>query len=365
MTHEMSSIGSGLAWPSLSISSTGESITFSTAVTRATRSRFSPIRYLESLSDEIVSAEVFEKAVDDFVDSVIKRLVSRRIKGTELYELRQIVASERSNEKKARLRKLEALLGYDADEAPTGDIKILQDRSSRIGARAVEEIAPVASPQRPKPRTIPGLFAALDVGASTGADVGAVPGADAMRAKYFASVRSGDRPWSRGVTAAVLVRRDWALQAQPLPTAAFADRLGVRDDLFARAPSIRESSVGLAVRTRNDGLRIAFRNDVPKGRRFELARMIGDHVFVATEDSWRPITAMRTERQQFQRAFAAELLCPSAALTERFGDRGPEAESEVEVVAEEFEVDTDVIFRQIENRRRIEEVYDYLNSVPC
>jgi hypothetical protein len=325
-------------------------------------SKFSPIHYLTNVIEEVIPAALFERAVDDFVDHVLKRLASRHLKKTELHELREILGTERANTKKARIRKLEALLGYDPDEAPQTDIKILAERSARVGASAVDEIAPIASPHRPRVRQVSEIFESLDRGAAEAIEFGAVPGATVMRARYDAMVAPEARPWWRGFFAAALARRDWALQDLPLSTPTLADRLGVRDDVLSRAPCIRGSTVGLGVRTKNDGFRAAFRTDLPKGRRFELARVIADHVFVNASEDWRPITPMRTARQQFQRAFAAEFLCPSVALKERFGERGPEAQSEIESVAEEFGVDTDVVFRQIENRRRIDEVYEQVTA---
>ncbi len=358
MTHEMTSVGGGFVWPPLSISSTADFISFSTMPqANSERVAFSPIRYLTSVSEELIDGPAFESGVDQFVASVLQRLNSRSLRKTELHELSNIVLEERTNPRKGRVRRLEALLGYDPDIAPLEDLKLLERQSARVGENAVEELAPVASTQRAKQCSVADVFQSLDKAASEATEVGAVPAGSDMRAMYSAVLDDGAKPWRRGFAAAAIARQCWSLKANPLSSHEFAERLGTRDDFLSRAPTVPTRNVALAIRSRNDGLRVAFRSEVTRGRRFELARLIGDHVFFPTEDLWRTVTAMKTARQQFQRAFAAEFLCPSAALTERFGPRGPEDQSEIEDVAEQFEVDTAVVLRQLENRRRIEDVY--------
>jgi Zn-dependent peptidase ImmA (M78 family) len=51
-------------------------------------------------------------------------------------------------------------------------------------------------------------------------------------------------------------------------------------------------------------------------RRFELARLLGDRFVGAAGDRLHPATRALTFRQKWQRAFAAELLCPFDGLAE-------------------------------------------------
>ena len=52
------------------------------------------------------------------------------------------------------------------------------------------------------------------------------------------------------------------------------------------------------------------------GRRFEVARLLGDRFLGSGEEPLLPATRAATYRQKAQRSFAAELLCPIEALTE-------------------------------------------------
>ena len=51
------------------------------------------------------------------------------------------------------------------------------------------------------------------------------------------------------------------------------------------------------------------------GRRFELARFMGEYLFLASqEQGWLVSTDLSTFHQKYQRAFAAEFLCPIDSL---------------------------------------------------
>ena len=63
-----------------------------------------------------------------------------------------------------------------------------------------------------------------------------------------------------------------------------------------------------------DRVRVALQARHPTARRFEVARILGDALHHPPGDVVLPVTARRTRRQQVQRAFAQELLCPIDGL---------------------------------------------------
>ena len=70
--------------------------------------------------------------------------------------------------------------------------------------------------------------------------------------------------------------------------------------------------------------RLALRSKWETGRRFGLARLLGDHL-LAVGEPLLPATRAYTYRQKAQRAFAAELLSPYEAVVEFLGaDRSEE-----------------------------------------
>jgi Zn-dependent peptidase ImmA (M78 family) len=89
--------------------------------------------------------------------------------------------------------------------------------------------------------------------------------------------------------------------------------------------------------------------DNEAGERFLLARGLYALLSGATQDGPRLLTGAGTAMQAAGRAFAAELLAPAAALRARIG-AGVD-EEQVEELAREFKVSSQVIDHQLENHR--------------
>ena len=83
------------------------------------------------------------------------------------------------------------------------------------------------------------------------------------------------------------------------------------------------------------------------GKRFLTARALGDYLG-RTEPGPALLSALATDRQAQSRAFAAEFLAPSDSLRRRLKGRPAEPE-QVDELAHEFGVSTEVIRRQMEN----------------
>ena len=91
------------------------------------------------------------------------------------------------------------------------------------------------------------------------------------------------------------------------------------------------------------------------GRRFMLARALGD--YIGREQSGPAIlNKLRTPRQARSRAFAAELLAPSAWLRDKVGNVQYVDSDTVDELAMELEVSSPIVQHQIENHR-ITKVY--------
>jgi len=72
-------------------------------------------------------------------------------------------------------------------------------------------------------------------------------------------------------------------------------------------------------------------------KRFELARLLGDYLLTEnTDKQWLTSTDLFTSRQKYQRAFAAELLCPINALQEYL--KNDYSESAIDDATEHFQV---------------------------
>jgi Zn-dependent peptidase ImmA (M78 family) len=65
---------------------------------------------------------------------------------------------------------------------------------------------------------------------------------------------------------------------------------------------------------------IVLASNFETGRRFQLARLLGDRLTAPGDSHLRLATHAATYRQKMQRSFAAELLCPFDALTDKVGN---------------------------------------------
>ena len=80
---------------------------------------------------------------------------------------------------------------------------------------------------------------------------------------------------------------------------------------------------------------IVLRTARSTGRRFDLARLLGDRLATGAGTLF-PATTAYTYRQQWQRAFAAELLCPFDVLERTLA--GDLSERAIEGAADHFRV---------------------------
>ena len=138
MSHKIGGAGGGYIWPDLSFSSNWESILVSSS--RTEQSEAEPIRYLNDFSLSFPIGD-FEKCIAQFIGGTVARLSETLKEDTELGVLWREVMSERRDRDMSRLRKLEACMGYDRDEAPDELLHTLKAAANPYGDEAVHELA--------------------------------------------------------------------------------------------------------------------------------------------------------------------------------------------------------------------------------
>ena len=152
-------------------------------------------------------------------------------------------------------------------------------------------------------------------------------------------------PWKIGVRAAEAMREQEGLGLQPLSDQRLCELGAVCED--ALSPDEAEKNV---VAFMLDGpahtAKVVLRSGNKPGRRFELARLLGDRAMV---DQGRlfPATATSSYRQKVQRAFAAELLCPWEAARPMIEDMV--SEDDATDVANHFGVSTRLVLNRAED----------------
>jgi hypothetical protein len=344
----MTTIGGGYIWPNITIFSDGERIAL---IAKPTEERpQTPFRYIADIA-AVLQASEFESGVDSFIEQVLGRLDSERIAETNLQMIWQGVLKERSTTALARARKLEALLGQEPDESDPKILDQLIADSEALGSGSVDEIAA----DHGIGGTITTARELREIAASRGYD--ASP-RDVVRLAYGSGLpRSGEVPaWRLGAAVANTLREQERLNGEPISDKELARLAGTQ----VVAINDRTSGSGISFALDDNPMRgrIVLRSKWKTGRRFELARILGDRIARQQSSRLFPATRSYTYRQKMQRAFAAEFLSPFNVVEEMLrGDYSMENQQEV---AEYFNVSPMTIRTLLVNHKKIErEGFDF------
>ena len=339
--HRMTAIGEGYVWPNVVFRTDGVRSVILSEPSRDPEAK--PFRYLGG-SPWLGPAVMIEEAIDKFLGRILGRLAERGVPDSNVARLWQEVLTERQDADLAERRRLEALMGFDPDEADENFIQTLLNDRERFGSGAVDELA--AETAGTSPLTASRL---LSIAAREGRIINR---SDAVTLSRDALEEACARPlaWQQGQHAARMLRQQEHLGDAPIETARLAEMIGGTDI----APGRRQpaSPISFLFPERADKASMVLRSRWETGRRFELARLLGDHLLFGQTDHLLPATGAYTFRQQAQRTFAAELLSPLNVVTDMLqGDYSPEA---IEDTARHFKVST----MTVDNLLRNNNVYE-------
>lgn len=328
MTHHLAAAGSGYVWPDMEIASEGDYLML---ISRATdERREEPVSFLGD-NNVFIPARQFVEQIDRFMTTVIGRLRDCGVRNEDFEQLWSLILSERQDIDQAQYRRLEAILGFDAEKAPTDLIEAFLQSGARLGKEAVAEAAASLG----TPQELESVERALQ-------------DADLLKIADFADIRDSvsevfrcELPWQMGEAAARTVRSTIGHPDGPFSDSTLEDWLSLPAAALKNSGSSKGSPIAAALRAEKDSneLQVTLRSSWHSGRRFELARLVADHLLSASpEDRLLPATRAATTRQKTQRAFAAEFLLPWTELKARIGDQAPEDEEEIESIADEYGV---------------------------
>lgn len=334
LSHVMAASGSGYVWPPLTIQSDGDGVHFSMRGSSGRELGEADIRFIEPVK-AYVSGSTFEYVISDFVERVLERLDAIQLPNTELARVWAEVQVERRDESLSWPRRLEAILGFDPETADQDTVLRLMHLASARGAGVAEELTAAEHENAP---AMAEQIASL-LGSSGGAWV---PSKELLA---LDPVTLGEkRPYEIGYRKAMELRSRLKLGNGPLNQDVLGSIFGLSTGLLAA--DLAPSPVGVSERA--EGLNhLLLRSRAVVHRRFEFARLAGDRLYVDNDDHWSLATRGHTARQQFQRAFAAEFLCPISGIKARTSPNS--SGEEVEDIAEEFDVSTYVVQRQMVN----------------
>lgn len=350
MAHELGAANHGFVWPRVVFIPDGEAIhVWAGPSVSAEQS----VQYLQGLdAPRMVPLGGFQQSVHRFVQSVLARLDARELRGTDLSHLWSILQEDLDDPDAFRRRKLEAELGFDPEECPEAMLRSALQWASQAGEVALSELAPavVSSGHSPDLMSLGQL-----------ADADGIVGAPSISSDDIDHLEQG-APWERAVHDARALRRKIGNESNPLPSSQVHQLLGLSSKTLGNwSPPAVRSPVAVAVPKNGHQLKFVPRKRNAVGQRFELARFLGEYLRPSTEvRRWLVSTDLSTSRQKYQRAFAAELLCPLDALLSFLdGDFSTYA---IEEAAANFEVSEQVATNLLLNNGVIH--HNWVQHVP-
>ncbi len=328
MAHEMGAANSGYVWPQVLFATDGESMQVWAVPSRGSRDQ--SVRYLNGLAAPVTFAmQDFEVEIEGFINAVIARLDATGVAEAEasLKSLWAEVVAERADPDTALARRCEAELGYDPDECPEEVLFAAIRLKDRIGEAALSELAPVYGKAG---------------GADSISDLGRLIECKGISGRpdlprISSRINKGAAPWERAVADARQLRKELHASGDHIDTDMLCEVLGVRREEIDHYASDSRNRAGIVVPHGNRHVSLIPRKRHPRSRRFELARFVGDLLYVnSNTDTWLASTDLSTNRQKYQRAFAAEFLCPIEKLQGFLDDDF--SDDNLEDAADHFEI---------------------------
>lgn len=332
--HEMESAGFGFVWPRVLFASDGEAMQIWAVAARSRSKNRKAVRYLTGTGGPVsVPLTDFTQGVDDFLAATVWRLkVRTRLYGdSTLRTLWDDLRGDRADPRRAQWRRCEAELGFPIGQCPNG----LMDKAlalQDVMGPAVSELLPVYGKAA-------GLaFVPLEALSGTPGIAGRPMDPRAPKTRTAPQGAS----WAQAALMAHEVRAAIGLAAGPLEDKVLYDLLGVPKDTKPHATLGPAARATVAIPGIRDEYRILIREGDRPTQRFAWARLFADFLLPeAARGPWLASTDLMTWRQKYQRALAAELLCPIEALKAYLN--GNTSPAGVDLAARDFGVPIEIV----------------------
>ena len=326
MAHEIGAANHGFVWPKVLFASDCEVMQIWAVPSSANTQQ--SVRYLNGLdSPASIKLADFQRGVEEFITAVLHRLDAVGCRNTNLWNLWQLIQDERGDPQDFNYRRIEALLGYDPDECSEEMMSKAQALEQQMGSKALSELAPVYG-------RIAGdssLDAIEEVINSPG-----LTGTPNTPALQKAKSTKG-APWQRAVAVAHELRESLSKRDDVIENKQLYDLLGLSASTVEEWRPAARNKAAIGIPDNNKQFKFVPRKKHPLAKRFEMARLLGDYILTGnTDGQWLTSTDLYTSRQKYQRAFAAEFLCPINALQDFLQDEY--SEPAIEDAAERFQV---------------------------
>ena len=343
--HALGQNREGYAFPNLEAVSLGARVRL--AWSRA-QSPWSKVEFLNQGS-VLLDVQEFRENWADLIDCAVRRLTALDVNGTLLQE--EWSAIQAADEKESQFCAAAAGLGLDPYSMDESKRRSLLRLADRFHASFLEEAVTVIDPQ------------SIDASGNSIANAMQAAKSNGLRFRNLESMRQCVREreaspatpssWEAGYSLARQVREHLGLGADPLNTMEnLGNALGESSKLIhqaARPVEFPAAPLVDGVVTQDDdeapafALRSSHRED---NQRFHFCRALAETLASPNTDSL--LTKAHSDRQQRNRAFAAEFLAPSSALREQVFEPVVDGE-DIDELAAQFGVSARVIEHRILN----------------
>ena len=343
--HGLGSNREGYAFPNLGIVSLGTQIRLSWSRTQPYCSR---VEFLNQ-GKVLLNVQEFQERCTDLIDCVIQRLNTLNVHDTLLQDEWTAIQATPADE--SQFCAAAAGLGLDPYDMNESECAHLLRLANQLEDSVLEEAVAALDPQCVHEGGA-SIANAMQTVRSNGLRLASM---EPLRQSIGAGGPSATRPaWKSGYQLARQLRQGLDLGFHPLNTMKqLAEALGEPPDLMDRMAQ----SVDLTGAQLVDGV-VAQEDDAPPAfalrplrednQRFHFCRALAE--MLASPNTDGLLTRAHTERQQRNRAFAAEFLAPSSALQEKISGLVVDGE-DIDELAAQFGVSTRVIEQQIVNHR--------------
>jgi len=337
MAHEIGAANHGFVWPKALFASDCEVMQIWAVPSSATNTQQS-VRYLNGLDiPASINLSDFKRGIENFITSVLNRLDAVGYRNTDLWNLWQLIQEELADQKVLNYRRLEAELGYEPDECPKEVMSKAQALEQQMG-EALSELAPVYG-RVAGDTSLNAIEEIIDSPGITG-----IP--NTLVLKQAKSMRG--LPWQRAVAVAHELRESLNKRNGVIENGQLYELLGLSPTAVDNWKPIGRNNAAIGIPDNNNRYKFVPRKKHPLAKRFELARLLGDYLLTANaEGQWLTSTDLSTARQKYQRAFAAEFLCPISVLEDYL--TGDFSESAIEDATEYFQVSKETVNSLLKN----------------
>lgn len=337
MAHELAAANHGFVWPRAIFIPDGETIRVWAGPSMTLNQSVQYLQVLEAPKD--IQLAGFQQSVERFIHSVLARLDAKGCAGSNLAHLWAFVQEDLADPEAFRRRKLEAELGFDPEECPEQALNAALQWESQVGDAALSELAPAIAASG----AAPDLALIGQLATSSG-----IIGTPDVSPNSIDHLEHG-APWERAVHDARALRYKMGNVSDPISDRSLHDLLGISNEAATNwSAPVGRSPVAIAIPQNARQLKFIPRRRNLAGRRFELARFLGECLRPSpNEVRWLASTDLSTSRQKYQRAFAAEFLCPIDSLMSFLG--GDFSSYAIEEAAAEFDVSEQTVTSLLQN----------------